>query len=92
MSFTIIPPTIEKESDEPFCEYCLNKRASEIAVMLGKQQEDKVYPQTASSELEILTQRNEILEKVAKQQEEKIKKMEANMEKMAGLLQQLISK
>lgn len=43
-------------------------------------------------EIDVLTQRNKILETWARDQEAKMAKMEANIEKMASLLAQLISK
>ena len=81
--FRVIEPSIQKESDEPFCDHCINQRIQELAQMLGQEQESKIPIEVPPSEIDILIQRNEILEKNAREQDAKI-------EKLAALVAQLI--
>lgn len=98
MECQVIEADVKKESDEPFCQHCIDEHAKRIAVMLGKQEEEKAksYPPPPPNETEILKQRNQLLEMQARKQEKEFNeykaKSEERFEKLANLLQQLISK
>jgi hypothetical protein len=99
MECIVIEADVKKESDEPFCQHCIEEHAKRIAEMLGKQEQEraKSYPPPPPNETEVIKDRNVILEQHArlmeqqqKEQEVKQRKLEKDMEKMAGLLAQIM--
>lgn len=61
----VITSSIRKESDEPFCDYCIKKRVQEVILQLGLEEEQKPKSPPQQSELDVLRQRNQLLEQHA---------------------------